>query len=109
MLDRLAGAASALKQYGEIRWHANFSTAVSMRKGVPLANGQSRDSGVSARIFDSGAYGFAALAEEDEDALRVVLAKAAENAQSLGEALAPPGTYARRLHTQGRRPTRCEV
>lgn len=85
MLERLAGVASALKNPGEIRWHANFSTAVSMRKGVLLTNAQARDSGVSARIFDSGVYGFASVAEEDDEALRAVLATALENARSLGQ------------------------
>jgi TldD protein len=86
MLEKLEAAAAHLKSPGEIRWHANFSTAVSMRKGVLLANGQSRESGVSARIFEGGVYGFAALAEDDDDALRAVLAKAQDNARSLGQA-----------------------
>ncbi|PPD41492.1 MAG: peptidase [Methylocystis sp.] len=86
MLDRLAAFAGAFKAPGELRWHVNLSTQVTMRKGVLLSNGQSRGGGVSARLYDGGIYGFAAAPSDDDDAIRTVIAKAAENAASVGGA-----------------------
>jgi TldD protein len=55
-----------------------------MRKGVLLANGQSRDGGVSARLFHQGVYGFAAAPRDDDASIGAVIAAASDNAGSLG-------------------------
>jgi len=54
-----------------------------MRKGVLLANGQSRDGGVSARLFDKGVYGFAATPRDDDAAIGAVIAAARDNATNV--------------------------
>lgn len=84
MLDRIAAMAGRLKGPGEVRWHANSALQVSMRKGVLLANGASKTGGVSARVFDSGVYGFAAAPEETDDAILGVIGAATDNASSVG-------------------------
>ncbi len=94
MLDRLSALAGRFASPGELRWHANDSTQIAMRKGVLLANGQSRDGGVSARLFDNGVYGFAAAPRDDDDAVAAVIAAARDNAASVttrprGPAVAP--------------------
>ncbi|ARN81327.1 TldD/PmbA family protein [Methylocystis bryophila] len=83
MLETLGFAAAALKYDGELRRHANTSTQVAMRKGVLLANGQSRDSGVSARLFHNGVYGFAAAPRDDDETIAAVIAAARDNAESV--------------------------
>jgi TldD protein len=80
MLDRLAVLSGQLKSPGELRWHANSSSQAAMRKGVLLANGQSRTRGVSARLFEDGVYGFAAAPEDDDATIARVIAIAASNA-----------------------------
>lgn len=84
MLDRLVARAARLPAYGELRWHANHSLRIMMRKGVLLANGGSRDSGLSARLYGGGAFGFAAAPADDEAALDAVIAAAADNAEFAG-------------------------
>ena len=57
MLDRLQRHAQQLDGYTELRWHVNHATRLTMRKGALLQNGQSREGGVSARCYRSGAFG----------------------------------------------------
>lgn len=80
MLERLSAFTGRFKAQGELRWHSNFWTQIAMRKGVLLANGQSRDGGVSARLFDRGIYGFAAAPQDDDAAILRAIATAADNA-----------------------------
>jgi TldD protein len=89
MLDRLAARAAQLPTYGELRWHANHASRLMMRKGVLLANGRSRDGGVSARLYKNGAFGFAAAPGDDDAALESVIAAAADNAEFAGAAEPP--------------------
>jgi len=83
LLDRLSALAGRFASQGELRWHANVSTQISMRKGVLLANGQSRDSGVSARLFENGVYGFASAPRDDNETIAAVIAAARDNAESV--------------------------
>ncbi|WP_400770087.1 TldD/PmbA family protein [Methylosinus sporium] len=84
MLDRLVARAAQLPAYGELRWHANHSSRIMMRKGVLLANGRSRDSGLSARLYRDGAFGFAAAPADDEASLAAIIATAKDNAEFAG-------------------------
>jgi TldD protein len=56
MLDRLQRHAQQLDGYTELRWHANRATRLAMRKSALLQNSQSREGGVSARRYRSGAF-----------------------------------------------------
>lgn len=80
MLDRLAARAGQLGSYGELRWHANYASRLAVRKGVLLDNSRSRDSGVSARLYRGGVFGFAAAPSDDDDAITAVIARASDNA-----------------------------
>jgi TldD protein len=82
MFDRLAALVGQFESPGELRWHVNASSQVAMRKGVLLANGQSRDGGVSARVYRDGLYGFAASPQDDDEAIRAAITTAADNAAS---------------------------
>ena len=83
MFDRLSALAGRFPSPGELRWHANVATQIAMRKGVLLSNGQSRDGGVSARLFDNGVYGFAAAPRDDDEAIAAIIAAARDNAASV--------------------------
>ena len=80
VLDLLSARLGAGGGHAELRWHANTSSQLTMRKGVLLENRRSRGSGVSARVFQNGLYGFAALPREDGEAMAAVLADARRNA-----------------------------
>jgi TldD protein len=84
MLERLAPFADRFKFPGELRRHVNSSSRIAMRKGVLLSNGQSRDGGISARVYRNGVYGFAAAPQDDDDAIRAAIAAAEDNAGAVG-------------------------
>lgn len=84
MLDRLVARAGQFDAYGELRWHANHASRLLLRKGVLLANGRSRDSGVSARVYRNGVFGFAAAPSDDDAAISSVVATAIDNADFAG-------------------------
>ncbi|QGM44760.1 TldD/PmbA family protein [Methylocystis heyeri] len=86
MLERLAPFADRFTSPGELRRHVNSSSRIAMRKGVLLSNGQSRDGGISARVYRNGVYGFAAAPQDDDDAIRAAIAAAEDNADSVGRA-----------------------
>jgi TldD protein len=81
MLHALAVKAQSSREDVVLRWHANETLSMSMRKGVLLANQRSRNSGFSARVFHQGAFGFAAVPDDCAGAVDKVLALAAENAE----------------------------
>lgn len=80
MLDLLSRRLGGGGGHVELRWHANSSSQLAMRKGVLLENRRSRAGGVSARMFQNGLYGFAALPREDGEAMSSVLDDARRNA-----------------------------
>lgn len=80
MLDRLESHARQLDGYAELRWHANHATRLTMRKGALLQNSQSTESGVSARCYRSGAFGFASRPGDSDAAIVAALAEARANA-----------------------------
>ncbi len=80
VLDLLSERLGTGGGHTELRWHANSSSQLSMRKGVLMENRRSHASGVSARVFLNGLYGFAALPREDGEAMSSVLADARRNA-----------------------------
>jgi TldD protein len=80
MLDRLQDHAKGFDGYTELRWHANHAVRLAMRKGALLQNTQTREGGVSARCYRSGAFGFACHPGDTDEALGAVLAEARANA-----------------------------
>src|SRR5215475_3273209 len=81
MLDRLERHAKSLDSYTELRWHANHNVRLTMRKGTLLQNTESHESGVSARCYRSGAFGFASRPGDSEAAIATALGDARANAE----------------------------
>src|ERR1700730_7556116 len=69
MLDRLQDHAKGFDGYTELRWHANHAVRLAMRKGALLQITQTREGGVSARCYRSGAFGFACRPGDTDEAL----------------------------------------
>ena len=64
----------------ELRGQVNRTRRVMLLNGSLITNTRSDVSGVSARVFKNGVYGFSSMAEYSEDAARAVLTAASENA-----------------------------
>lgn len=86
MLDQLERYSQRLAPYSELRLHTNYEAVVSMVGGTVVVNKATTASGVSARSYQDGAFGFASLPTLSDDAIPAVLAQAAENAALLGRA-----------------------
>ncbi len=84
MLQRLALLADRFDGYGELRWHANHQILAAIRKGILVENSQARTSGISARAFRGGLFGFAASCADDEDSVAATIAAAVDNANFSG-------------------------
>ena len=64
----------------EVRVQQNRSARVTLLSGNLTANAKSETSGVSARVYKNGVYGFSSMAECSEEAVAAVLKAADENA-----------------------------
>lgn len=64
----------------EFRSQCNRTRAVSLVSGNLAGNVRSENSGISARVYRNGVYGFASMADDSEDCAREVLRAAEENA-----------------------------
>lgn len=64
----------------ELRLHRNTRRAVGLLSGNLVSNSRTENSGVSARVYRGGVYGFAADSEMSEDRVAAVLKAATENA-----------------------------
>lgn len=64
----------------ELRAQCNSSAAVSLFCGNQTGNAQSKTSGVSARVFKNGVWGFSSAADLSDEAVRSVLSAATDNA-----------------------------
>lgn len=65
----------------ELRTQRNTSRAVSLLSGNLVGNRRNESSGVSARVYKGGVYGFAADGSIDRDSVAAVLKAADENAR----------------------------
>ncbi|MGH9170648.1 MAG: TldD/PmbA family protein [Acidimicrobiales bacterium] len=80
MLDQLERYSNSLAPYTELRLHANYESVVTMVGGTVVVNRATTTSGVSARSYQDGAFGFASLPTLSDDAIPAVLSRAADNA-----------------------------
>jgi TldD protein len=80
MLDQLERHSNHLQPYTELRLHTNYESVVTMVGGTVVVNRATTASGVSARSYQDGAFGFASLPTLSDDAIPVVLGRAADNA-----------------------------
>ena len=64
----------------ELRGQLNRNRRVTMLSGNIVSNSRSDVSGISARVYKNGTYGFSSMAEYSEEAAKTVLKAASENA-----------------------------
>ncbi len=64
----------------ELRRQRSLSRGVTLLSGNLAGNVRSESSGISARVYRGGVYGFASMADTSEEAARAVIRSAAENA-----------------------------
>ncbi len=64
----------------ELRAQTNLTRGVSMLNGNLTGNVRNENTGVSARVYANGVYGFSSTAEYSEEAVKAVLRAASENA-----------------------------
>ncbi len=83
MLDQLERYSGRLAPYTELRLHTNYESVISMVGGTVVVNRATKASGVSARSYEDGAFGFASLPTLSDDSIPAVLAQAGENAALL--------------------------
>lgn len=79
----LAAYANRFSEYTELRLQQNTNTRIGLVNGDVVSNTRSVDSGVSARVFKDGVWGFASRSEFDGDAIEGAIADATRNAQLL--------------------------
>ena len=78
--DFLSAYKGSFKGYTELRAQANSAQQVTLLAGNMVANAQSVSSGVSARVYRGGTYGFASIAEYTGGSVKRALDAAGENA-----------------------------
>ena len=76
-IDRYA---SLFTERTELRMQENRSTSITVVDGTVMGNSQNAESGVSARVWRSGAWGFASSPELGSEAVGTVIQAATENA-----------------------------
>ncbi len=69
----------------ELRCQRNYKRTVAFLSGNLTANSRSEESGVSARVYKDGVYGFSSMAEVSGDAAESVLRAATENADFMAK------------------------
>lgn len=79
--DRISVFKNFLQEHTELRAQINTTRAVRLLNGNLVSNLRSDESGVSARVYKSGVYGFASGAEYTDENIKAVLAAAEENAK----------------------------
>ena len=78
--DLLSAHKGAFNDHTELRAQVNATQEVRFLAGNMIANAQSAEGGVSARVYRGGTYGFASGATYTPDGVKDVLAAAAGNA-----------------------------
>ena len=90
LLDFLAPYKAKITGHTELRVQRNASRNVGLLKGNIVNNASSENSGVSARVYQGGLWGFASGADYNEQAVGAVLAAAERNAKFLTSRLGTP-------------------
>jgi len=73
------------KNYTELRMQENRSTSIAIRQGDIVTNNQNSESGLSARVYKDGAWGFAANPLINDEIMEHLVKKATDNAQFLSK------------------------
>lgn len=69
--------------YTELRLHENRTQLVTLLNGDVVANSRDTTSGVSARVFDRGAWGFSSAPEFSNESIESTISAATRNAEFL--------------------------
>ena len=78
--DILSPHRALLSDHTELRAQKNTSRGVSMLGGNLVGNTRAEKSGINARVYKNGVYGFASSAEYSEESIKSVLKAASDNA-----------------------------
>ena len=78
--DLISKYQGQLRENTELRAQVNTNRAVTLLGGNLVTNSRSDQSGVSARVYKNGVYGFASGADYNDDNIKAVLKAAEENA-----------------------------
>lgn len=81
--DLLKNHISGIPEHAELRAQINTNRGVSIVSGNLVSNIRSESSGVSARVYKNGVWGFAAKGEYSDEAIKDVLNAARNNADFL--------------------------
>lgn len=79
--DRISKFKASLHDHTELRAQVNTKRRVTILNGNLVNNLRSDESGVSARVYKGGVYGFASSTEYTDEKIRDVLTAAEENAK----------------------------
>lgn len=90
LCDYISKYRSGFASYTELRAQKNSRYVVSIDDKGGISETLSSKSGVSARVYSSGVYGFAAASEYNDDQVRWVLRQAKDNADRLGRFVKKP-------------------
>ncbi len=71
--------------YSELRIHENRNLSIGFLKGSNIRNVKSTTSGVSARVYRHGSWGFASSPNFGKDSIKTIIRAAGENARFLDE------------------------
>lgn len=78
--DLISKHQGELREHTELRAQVNTNRAVTLLGGNLVTNSRSDQSGVSARVYKNGVYGFASGADYTEENIKAVIKAAQENA-----------------------------
>ena len=83
LCKNLARYFNCLSDYTELRFQSNRELDISLINGNLASNEDKNVSGVCARVYKSGSWGFASTASTDPDSVRGIIEKAVTNANFL--------------------------
>lgn len=91
MIDlNLGSYVKAAKEYTELRVHHNHLLSIALLNGDVIENSRATNGGVSCRVYNRGAWGFASHPTTRAETIRETIEAATDNAQFLSSRLNKP-------------------
>jgi len=87
--------------YTELRLHENRAANIGILNGDVITNVSDKTSGVSARVFDQGAWGFSASPDFSNSSIEAAIAAATRNAAFLAKRAGDPSAILPRSNASG--------
>lgn len=78
--DKIKDLINGIPEYTELRAQVNTNYGISIVSGNLVGNSRATSSGVSARVYKNGVYGFSSMGDYSEESAKNVLRAAKENA-----------------------------